>query len=73
MIAYGSGINDGQAHSYYDVPILLAGRGNGTLNPGQHIRYESEQPLCNLWLSMLERMGVPAERVGNSTGVLRGL
>lgn len=73
MIAYGSGINDGQAHSYYDVPILLAGRGNGTLNPGRHVRYESEQPVCNLWLSMLERMGAPSERVGNSTGVLRGL
>jgi hypothetical protein len=73
MIAYGSGINDGAAHSYYDVPILLAGRGNGTLNPGRHVRYESEQPVCNLWLSMLDRMGAPAERVGNSTGALRGL
>ena len=73
MIAYGSGINDGQAHSYYDVPILLAGRGNGTLNPGRHLHYEREQPLCNLWLSLLERMGVPAERLGNSTGKLREL
>ena len=73
MIAYGSGINDGQGHSYYDVPLILAGRGNGTLAPGRHIRFEKESPLCNLWLSLLDCMGVKVDRLGNSTGLLKGL
>jgi hypothetical protein len=70
MIVYGSGITDGNAHNHNNLPILLAGRGGGTLNPGRHIRVEPETPMTNLYLAMLERMGVKAQRVGDSTGVL---
>src|ERR1700730_1434775 len=64
MIAYGSGIHDGNAHDNEDLPILLAGGGCGTLSPGRHIRYEKETPLANLWLSLLNRMEITPEKLG---------
>ena len=73
LIAYGSGIRDGNAHDNGDLPILLAGRGGGVHKPGQHIRYATETPLANLWLSMLHRMDVPVDRFGDSTGRLSGI
>jgi hypothetical protein len=69
MIVYGSGIGDGDRHNHDDLPILLAGKGGGTIKPGRHIRYEP-QPLNNLYLSMLDRMGVRISRHGDSTGRL---
>ncbi|MBI3408509.1 MAG: DUF1552 domain-containing protein [Planctomycetes bacterium] len=73
MILYGSGNGDGNAHNHDNLPILLAGKGGGTLSTGRHIRYPHNTPLCNLYLDMLDRMGVQAERFGDSTGLLRGL
>ena len=48
----------------------LAGRGGGLIDPGRHIRYEEETPLCNLFLSMLDILGTPAESIGDSSGRL---
>ena len=73
MIVYGSGNADGNRHSHHDLPILLAGNGCGTLNSGQHIEYPKETPLNNLWLSLLNRMDVNMQRLGDSTGSLKGL
>ena len=73
MIAYGSGNSDGNRHNHDDLPILLAGGGCGTLQPGRHIRYADETPLTNLWLAMLNRQSVEVARLGDSTGVLPGL
>ncbi len=70
MIVYGSGIEDGNSHSHANLPILLAGRGGGTLQPGRHVRYEKETPMTNLYLSMLDRMEVKVDRHGDSTGRL---
>jgi hypothetical protein len=70
MIVYGGGISDPDRHNHDDLPILLAGRGGGTLTPGRHVVLPGETPLTNLYLSMLERVGVAAERVGDSTGKL---
>ncbi|MBL8892884.1 MAG: DUF1552 domain-containing protein [Planctomycetaceae bacterium] len=67
MICYGSGISDGDRHNHDDLPILLAGGGCGTLDPGRHVRFESETPLCNLFLSMLDRMGASVPFIGDST------
>jgi Protein of unknown function (DUF1552) len=69
MIVYGSGISDGDRHNHDDLPILLAGNGGGTITPGRHINYDSV-PLNNLYLSMLDRMGVKIDRHGDSTGRL---
>ena len=73
MIAYGSGNSDGNRHTHENLPVLLAGKGGGTLKTGRHIRYPKETPVNNLWLAMLNRMGAPTESLGDSTGVLQGL
>ncbi|MCE9534778.1 MAG: DUF1552 domain-containing protein [Planctomycetes bacterium] len=73
MIAYGSGIQDGNAHNHEDLPILLAGGGCGTISSGRHIRLAKETPLNNLWLSMLNRMDITVEKLGDSTGTLPSL
>jgi hypothetical protein len=73
MIMYGAGIGDGDRHNHNNLPILLAGRGNGTVTPGRHVTYPKDTPLCNLYLSMLERMGVKQDRFGDSTGLLKNL
>ena len=73
MIVYGSGISDGNNHSHDNLPILVAGGGNGTIRTGQHVRLPSETPLTNLHLSLLGRMNVPARSFGDSTGRLAAL
>ena len=70
MIVYGGGIADGNSHAHNNLPILLAGKGGGTIKTGRHVKMEKETPLNNLYLSMLDRMGVKAEKVGDSTGKL---
>jgi hypothetical protein len=73
MIVYGSGIGDGNMHNHDELPVVLAGGGGGTLAPGQHLQLRDSTPMTNLYISMLERMGVQAERVGDSTGKLEGI
>jgi hypothetical protein len=70
MIVYGSGISDGNQHLHENLPILVAGRGGGSLTPGRHLKVEDKTPMTNLYLSLLDRLGAPAERVGDSTGKL---
>jgi len=73
MIVYGSGNSDGNRHNHDDLPILLAGRGSGTIRAGRHIRYARNTPLNNLWLSMLDRIGSSVDALGDSTGRLANL
>jgi hypothetical protein len=73
MILYGSGISDGNTHRHDDLPILLAGRGAGTITPGRHIRCAAETPITNLYLAMLLRIGVDVSAFGDSTGAISGL
>jgi hypothetical protein len=70
MIVYGSGLSDGNRHNHNDLPILMAGRGGGTIRGGRHIKLDQETPLNNLFLAMLDRMGVPVDSLGDSTGRL---
>jgi hypothetical protein len=70
MIVYGSCIGDGNRHDHVHLPILLAGRGAGTLQPGKHIRYPEKTPLMNLYASLLERIGVRSNQLGDCTGSL---
>ena len=70
MIVYGGAIGDGNRHNHDNLPILLAGRGGGAVTPGRHLKLDKETPMTNLYLSMLDRMSVPAQRVGDSTGKL---
>lgn len=68
MIVYGSGLGDGNRHNHDNLPILLAGRGGGTVTPGRHIKADNRTPLNNLFLSMLDRIGAKTDRFGDSTG-----
>ena len=67
MIAYDSGLADGNRREHHNLPLILAGRGNGTLKPGRMVRYPDETPITNLYVAMLDRMGVPVEALGDST------
>jgi len=68
MIIYCSGLSDGNRHTHEDLPVLLAGRGDGSLKPGRYIIYPQKTPMTNFYLTLLDRMGVQAESIGDSTG-----
>ena len=72
MLVYGSGLGDGNAHNHDNLPILLLGKGGGTITSGRHIVFpkRSDTPLMNLYLALFQRMGAPTARFGDSTGVL---
>jgi hypothetical protein len=73
MIVFGGGIGDGNRHNHNDLPILLAGGGNGTLKQGRVIQAPTGTPTTNLYLSLLDRMNVKAERIGDSNGKLESI
>ena len=73
MIVYGAGLSDGNAHIHSDLPTLIAGRAGNYIKPGRRIVYRKETPMCNLFLTMMERMGCRMEHFGDSTGHLTGL
>lgn len=70
MIVWGGGIGDPDRHNHDNLPIVVAGRAGGTWTPGKRVMLPGETPMTNLYVSMLERMGVRAETVGDSTGKL---
>jgi hypothetical protein len=73
MIMMGSSLSDGNRHDPNNLPILLGGKGGGRIKAGQHIASPGNTPLCNLYLSMLDCMGIRMPRFGDSTGPIRGL
>jgi hypothetical protein len=70
MIVYGAGLSDGNRHLHEDLPTLLIGRGGGYLKPGRRVVYRKETPMCNLHLTLMDRMGVPVENFGDASGHL---
>lgn len=73
MIVYGAGLADGNRHSHEDLPTLIAGRGGNKLRTGQRIVYRKETPMSNLFLTMMDQMGVPVDHFGDATGRLDGI
>jgi Protein of unknown function (DUF1552) len=73
MLVYGSAIGDGNRHNHDNLPILVAGKGGGTLKAGRHLVYPRNTPVNNLWVSLLDRMGASIDKLGDSTGRLPGL
>ena len=66
---YGSAISEGNSHDIRNLPILLAGGGAGRIKGGRHVRYpEQTQRLTNLQLTLLNKLGIPTEAFGDSTG-----
>jgi len=73
MLVYGSAICDGNSHTHADLPVLVAGGSGSKLKLGQHLQYPSGTPMSNLYISLLERMDVNVEHLGDSTGELQHL
>jgi hypothetical protein len=73
MVLYGSGISDGDRHDHVNLPVIVLGKGGGTLRSGQHLKCRPETPMSNLLLAMLQQAGVPVDRFGDSTEPLSGL
>lgn len=68
MIVYASGLADGNRHAHDNLPVILAGRGGGALNPGKHLKLAEKTPMSNLYVKMLNVMGAKVETFGDSTG-----
>jgi hypothetical protein len=73
VFVYGSGISDGNIHFHLDLPTLVVGGGAGTLQGGRHLRYANDTPLSNLYLALLDKLGLPMDQFGDSTGQLEYL
>ncbi len=73
LVVYGSGLSDGNRHWHHDLPVMVAGGGNGVLQTGRHVRYAPETPLNNLFLSVLDLAGVQGEKLGDGNGRLSDL
>lgn len=66
MAVYGSAISDGNMHIHNDLPILLVGGGGGQIKGGRHVRYPTDTPMTNLYLSLLDKLKIPLESFGDS-------
>ncbi len=71
MFTLGSGISDGSLHIYTDLPTLVAGRAGGAIEPGNHVKSAPGTPIANLWLSMINAMGLKMDTLGDSTAKLK--
>jgi hypothetical protein len=67
MVVYGSSLSDGNNHVHENLPLVILGKGGGTLKTGRHVTYP-DTPMTNLWLALLDRMGVHTDKLGDSTG-----
>ena len=72
MVLYGSNFGDANQHTCFNMPVIFAG---GGFKHGQHLAFSTTQnyPLPNLFVSMLQRMGIEEEKFASSTGTMRGL
>ena len=70
LILYGAGMSDSDRHSEDDLPLVLAGGASGALRGGQHLRYPEGTPSANLLVTLMDKMQMPLDRIGNSNGKL---
>lgn len=68
LIVHGAGMSNSDIHLHHDLPMLLAGGGAGQMKGGSHLKFADDTPLSNLWLSLIDKMGLPVERFGDSNG-----
>ena len=72
MFTYGSGLSSGMLHVYTNLPTVIAGSASGLLKTNRHEQHAKGTPIANLWLSMANLMGVKTDKIGDSTGPLKG-
>ena len=70
LVFFSSEIEDGDSHSHFNMPIVVAGKAGGAFTPGRHVRYAAQESVGNLFVSMLNGLGVPTTQFGDSTGAL---
>ena len=70
IFTLGAGMGDGTTHQYNDLPLVVAGGGNGMLKLGKHVHCKAGTPLANLWLTHLHALGIKREHYADSNGVL---
>jgi hypothetical protein len=70
LLVYGGGMGDGNLHQHKDLPCVLLGKLGGTIKGGQHVAYPSRTPFTNLLLTVLDKVGVEIDVIGDSTGRL---
>jgi hypothetical protein len=73
VILYGSNMSNSNAHNHFPLPILVAGGASGKLKGGRHLKYPDRTPMTNLLATLLDKVGVPMERLGDSTGRMEDL
>jgi len=71
LFLYGAGLSNPNVHAHYDLPITVVGGGAGTIDGGRHLVFPEETPMTNLLLSLLDKVGVHADELGDSTGRVR--
>lgn len=70
LILYGGGMGDGNLHRHFDLPCLLAGKLGGQFKTGRYLAFKDNTPMTNLLLTILNKSGVPMDKLGDSTGRL---
>src|SRR6266850_1058312 len=70
LVVYGSALSDGNMHLYKDLPVLLVAGGVAGIRGGRHIRYPENTPMANLYLTLLDKLGIHVENFGDGTGKL---
>lgn len=73
ILVYGSGLGDGNVHSFSNLPYVVAGGGAGKLKGGRHLVYPDKTPVMNAGLTLLDKVGVHLDSIGDSTGRLKDL
>jgi hypothetical protein len=73
LVTYGAGLGDGATHQYYDLPLVVAGKGQGQVKQGRFVQCKSGTLNANMWLSLAKLMGVEMENFADSTGVISDL
>jgi hypothetical protein len=68
MILFGAGMSNSNAHAPSDLPLALVGGGSGQLKGGRHLRFAVDTPVANLHLAILDKLGLPVDKLGDSTG-----
>jgi hypothetical protein len=71
MIMYGGGLGNGNLHEHTKLPVLLAGKLGGKLKTGQYLNYPENTPMANLLLTVLDKVGAPVQKLGDSSGLIQ--
>ncbi|PCJ16544.1 MAG: hypothetical protein COA96_18350, partial [SAR86 cluster bacterium] len=70
LLLYGGGISDSHVHNHANLPVLLVGGKNTGIKGGHHVQYHNDEPLSNLMVTVMDKLGVPVETLGNSVEAL---